>query len=99
MAQHAAVEALTAGKKRCGTYEEGAHPASGLYYRENDCSWFLRIIKPDGASTSLLRFQRVAIKTPLPSCERFASEEGCLLSLVLPLGVSEKRLCPPVLCG
>ena len=49
MAQHAAVEALTAGKKRCGADEEGIHPASGLYYRENDCSLGFEIIKPDGA--------------------------------------------------
>ncbi len=48
MAQHAAVEALTADKNDTGNPWRRIYPASGLHYWEDDCLG-LRIIKPDGA--------------------------------------------------
>ena len=90
MAQHAAVEALTAGKN-------DAEPMKKEYIQRRDyiiekmtALGFEDYQNQTVPSISLLRFQRVTIKTSFAFLKDFAQRRLLPLSLVLPLGVMEK---------
>ena len=90
MAQHAAVEALTAGKN-------DAEPMKKEYIQRRDyiiekmTDLGFEIIKPDGAFYIFAKNSSGLQSRFLCFSEGFCSEEGrLLLSLVLPLGVTGK---------